>query len=469
MTSNRLAGAARSNRAVHDLALIGFLVSFIALGFRRPFIFVLAYAYVDIVSPQRLSYYLLNSVPVSLISFGLAILSWSFVEDKRNARFTARQGMMIVLLLYCWMTTVNADFMVEAAEKWSWVWKALVFAIFLPLTLTTRLRIEALALVMTLSAGSIIIVGGIKTLASGGGYGVLNLMVDNNSGLYESSTIATVAIAIIPLILYLMKHGTVYPPDWRVKTFCLALCFASVLIPIGTEARTGLICIGILGVMMLRSAKRPILYIMMAGVLGLSAIPFLPETFMKRMDTINEYKADSSASTRIAVWKWTWDYVQLHPTGGGFDAYRQNSVRYETAESESATVDDKRPKQAGVVVDQSRAYHSAYFEMLGEQGFPGLIMWLLIHGIGIFRMEALYRRYRKRGPEDGEWIGALASALQQGHIIYMFGSIFVGIAFQPFVYMLVGMQIGLDSYAKRREQEARWKPLVNRKAVPQGV
>ncbi len=452
---------------MHDLALIGFLVSFVALGFRRPFIFVLAYAYVDIVSPQRLSYYLLNNIQVSLITFGLAILSWAFVEDKRNARFTARQGLMFVLLLYCWMTTVNADFLLEAADKWSWVWKALVFAIFLPLTLTTRLRIEALALVMTLSAGSIIIVGGIKTLASGGGYGVLNLMVDNNSGLYESSTIATVAVAIIPLILYLMKFGTVFPPDWRVKIFCLALCFASLLIPIGTEARTGLICIGILGVLMLRFAKRPILYVMMAGVLGLGAIPFLPETFMKRMDTINEYKADSSASTRIAVWKWTWDYVQLHPTGGGFDAYRQNSVRYETAESESATAET--PKTGGVVVDESRAYHSAYFEMLGEQGFPGLIMWLLIHGIGIFRMEAIYRRYRKRAPEDGQWIGALASALQQGHIIYMFGSIFVGIAFQPFVYMLVGMQIGLDSYARRREQEARWQPLVQRKAVPQGV
>jgi probable O-glycosylation ligase (exosortase A-associated) len=465
--SNHRAGAARSSCVVRDLALIGFLASFIALGFRRPFIFVLAYAYVDIVSPQRLSYYLLNNIQVSLISFGLAILAWAFVEDKRNARFTARQGLMLMLLLYCWVTTINADFPLEAAEKWSWVWKALVFAIFLPLTLTTRLRIEALALVMTLSAGSIIIVGGIKTLASGGGYGVLNLMVDNNSGLYESSTIATVAIAIIPLILYLMKHGTVFPPEWRVKTFCLALCFAAMLIPIGTEARTGLICIGILGVLMLRFAKRPILYVMMAAVLGLGAIPFLPETFMKRMDTINEYKADSSASTRIAVWKWTWDYVQLHPTGGGFDAYRQNSVRYETAESESATAET--PKTGGVVVDESRAYHSAYFEMLGEQGFPGLIMWLLIHIIGVFRMETLYRRYRKRAPEDGQWIGALASALQQGHIIYMFGSIFVGIAFQPFVYMLVGMQIGLDSYAKRREQEARWQPLVNRLAVPQGV
>jgi hypothetical protein len=67
---------------------------------------------------------------------------------------------------------------------------------------------------------SIIIVGGIKTVGSGGGgYGELNLMVANNSGLYEGSTISTVAIAIIPLILWFTKYGTIFPPDWKVKVF----------------------------------------------------------------------------------------------------------------------------------------------------------------------------------------------------------------------------------------------------------
>ena len=42
-------------------------------------------------------------------------------------------------------------------------------------------------------------------------------MVDNNSGLYEGSTISTVAIALIPLILWLARFGTIFPPDWRVQ------------------------------------------------------------------------------------------------------------------------------------------------------------------------------------------------------------------------------------------------------------
>ena len=76
-------------------------------------------------------------------------------------------------------------------------------------------------LFLTLSAAAIIIVGGIKTALSGGGYGVLNLMVDNNSGLYESSIISTVAIALIPIILWFARFGTIFPSDWRVKTVLL--------------------------------------------------------------------------------------------------------------------------------------------------------------------------------------------------------------------------------------------------------
>jgi putative inorganic carbon (hco3(-)) transporter len=56
--------------------------------------------------------------------------------------------------------------------------------------------------------------------------------------------------------------------------------------------------------------------------------------------------------------------------------------------------------------------------------------------------------------------------LQQAHIIYLVGALFVGIAFNPFVYMLIGMQIGLDTYASRRAAEAAWTPIRQRKAQP---
>jgi probable O-glycosylation ligase (exosortase A-associated) len=446
---------------MRDLAFIAFLFALIGMGFRRPFLLVLGYVYVDIVSPQRLTYLLLNTVPISLITVVFAVLGWALFDDKKDVRVAPRQVLMFILLVYCGVTTTQADFPLEALGKWDWAWKAIAFGIFLPLTLRTKLRIEALALFMILGAASIIIVGGIKTIVSGGGYGSLNLMVANNSGLYEGSIISTVAVAIIPLILWLVKSGTIYPADWRVKTFAYALIFACLLIPVGTQARTGLVCIAVLGILTLRSTKRRMVYLMGVSVAAMIAVPLLPSGFMDRMDTIKGYKSDTSAGTRLAVWAWTWDYVKEHPFGGGFDAYRQNKIRVVTTDVEKSGA--QTDVSTSVENDQSRAYHSSYFEMLGEQGFPGLFLWLLIHFGGLIRMEVLRARYKKR--EGMEWISGLANALQQGHFIYLVGSVFVGIAFQPFLYMLVGMQIGLDTYAARRARGETTEPFGRKAKV----
>ena len=217
-----------------DLALLGFIAAILLLGIRRPFVWVLAYIYIDTLAPQDIGWRFVSALPVSLIAFCAAFGGWLLADRKEGARFSSRQCLMAILLAWCALTTMNADFPVDAAAKWAWVWKALVFAIFLPLTLTTRLRIEATVLTMVLTAGAIIINGGIKTVMGGGGYGTLYLFVNNNTGMYESSTIATVAIAIIPLVLWAMKHGTVFPPDWRVRLFGYALIAACLLIPVGT-------------------------------------------------------------------------------------------------------------------------------------------------------------------------------------------------------------------------------------------
>lgn len=442
---------------MRDLAFVAFIAALLALALKRPFLFVLGYLYVDIVSPQRLSYFLLNSVPISMIMAALALGSWIFLDRKRDFTIAPRQWLMLALLGYCALTTFHADMPVEAMTKWDWAWKALAFAIFLPLALHSKLRVEAALLFMTLSAGLIIIVGGIKTALSGGGYGVLNLMVDNNSGLYEGSIISTFAIALIPIILWFARFGTVFPPDWRVKTFCGALVFASLLMPVGTQARTGLVCIGVLAVLMLRDVKRRLLYMAGAGLIGLAAIPFLPQSFTDRMGTIQGYQADQSANTRLAVWGWTLDYVQTRPFGGGFEAYLQNRIQVRTVNEQA--MGEVQMVSARTEADQGRAWHSAYFEMLGEQGYPGLLLFLIIHGGGLLRMELLRRRYRDR-TDDMAWVAPLATALQHFQIIYLVGSLFVATAFQPFIWMAVAVQIGFDRVVARRERESRRKPFA---------
>ena len=148
--------------------------------------------------------------------------------------------------------------------------------------------------------------------------------------------------------------------------------------------------------------------------------------------------------------------MQTRPFGGGFGAYRQNRIAVQTVAQ--STSGDVQMVDTQVLADSGRAWHSAYFEMLGEQGYPGLLLFLLIHGIGLVRMEVLRRRYRDR---DGEhaWIAPLATALQHFQIVYLVGALFVAVAFQPFIWMALAVQIGLDRWVTRREREQLRRPI----------
>lgn len=452
---------------MRDLGFVGFLGSLCLLGLKRPFIFILGYIYIDTVSPQRLSYYLLNNIPVSLVMFVLAVGGWIVADKKDDVRIAPRQILIALLLVYCALTTYYvAAFPIESWAKWDWAWKSLLFAIFLPLTLRTKLRIESVLLFMCLALAAIVIGAGIKTALGGSGYGSFAMMVDDNSGIYEDSTLTTAAIMIIPILLWFTKWGTVFKPDWRVSVFCYALIFACLLTPIGTQARTGLVCIAFLAMLQLRDVKRKGMYIAGAALLGLVSLPFLPSAFSERMGTISNFQADESAGTRLAVWRWTFEYVQDHPLGGGFEIYRENAIVYHTTEA-TETGGGATSVTRRLVVDQGRAFHSAYFEMLGEQGWIGLGLWLLIHGIGILRMEWLRRHYRgDHIPDDEKWVSPLATALQHAHLTFLLGAAFVGIAYQPFFWMLVSVEIGFDTYLARKRKAQGFKPMIEELEAP---
>jgi len=437
---------------MRDLGLIAFLLAVLALGMKRPFVFVLAFVYVDLVQPQRLSYHLLSAFPISMMLAPLAMGAWLLFDEKRWSRFSGRQAMILLLLGYVALTTFNADLPVEAQFKWEWAWKVLLFAAFLPLAIWNRLRIEALLMVVTLSVAAVAITVGIKTAIGGGGYGQALAFVDNNTGLFEGSILSTAAIGMIPILLWFCRHGTLFKPDWRVKTFVGCLILACLLVPVGMQARTGLVCIAALVVFMLRFTKRRMLYIGMICAAGLAAIPLLPSTFTERMSSIQDYKADESASTRLAIWKWTIDYATANPFGGGFEAYRQNKVQYSLTAAADVGMAATLSGQNNVT-DAGRAYHSSYFEMLGEQGFPGLLLFLLLHGYSLVRMEVVRRRYKAAEGSDA-WISPLATALQTAHLVYMVGSLFVGIAFMPFIFNLIAAEIGVDNVVRRRARVA---------------
>lgn len=449
-----------------DLILLAFIGYVLMLGLRRPYLWVLLYVYIDILAPQRIGYTIIQSIPVSLIAFAAAFGGWLLLDRKEGARFGLRQGLMLALLVYCGWTLSWAEFPEPAGTKWDWVWKALLFAIFLPLTVTTRARIEALALTLVLSVATIVISTGMKTVLGGGGYGNLKFFVKDNSGIYESSTLATVAIALIPVIFWFTRYGTIYRPHWVVSAFAVLLTFSCLLIPVGTEARTGLVCIAVLGILLLRYTKRRFALIAAAGVLGFAALPFLPQSYYDRMATITQPSGDESASTRVRVWEWTLDYVADNPLGGGFDSYRSNAFTYTMPVKEE--VGNVTSIEYREVTDEARAFHSAIFELLGEQGYPGLAIWLLLHGLGVWQMERTYRHWRGAEDESEAWISPLAAALQIASLIYLVGALFQGIAYQPVMLMIVGLQIGLYSYVKRLES-AKHAALPKARQLPRST
>ena len=93
---------------MRDIFFLLFLAAMFAIALKRPFLFVLTYAYIDIVSPQRLSYFLLNSIPISLLAFAGAFGGWLLIDNKRDSRFSWRQLLMLLLLIWCAATTARA-------------------------------------------------------------------------------------------------------------------------------------------------------------------------------------------------------------------------------------------------------------------------------------------------------------------------------------------------------------------------
>ncbi len=443
---------------MRDLLILGFIFFMLGAAMGRPFLMSMAYLYVDLVSPQRITYYLLNAIPFSLIMAVLAILFYALFDDKKDMRFGRLQVLMLIWVIWITITTLMAQLPEFAWIKWSSAWKSIGFGIFLPFVLRTRQRIEVAIFFVVLSVGVLTITGGLKTLAGGGGYGTLNILVESNSGLYEGSTIAAVAVSLIPLIMYLYKHNTLFARSKLFKLATAGLIFAALLIPIGTEARTGLICIAVLAVMVwLKSKRKVLMIVLVVGVAGAS-VPFLPESFTGRMSTIKSYDADQSASTRIAVWNWTLGFVKDHPLGGGFDCYRLNKLEVEIKGKGDSTK---------TIADQARAFHSSYFETLGGHGYPGFAIYMSLLIVALLQLRGISKRFKAADAEDA-WVRDLATALAQTILIFMAGSAFVGIAFQTTLYILLALAASVAQWVMVRD-EVRKRETTARPVFIPGV
>ncbi len=425
---------------MQSLFLSAVFFSLVFLGFSAAFGAALAFVWVDIVKPQKLAYSIIAGWPLSFIA-ALFMLGLFAIKDRKSPpAFGAIPRLIALFALWLTLTTTMSTIPIHPWDKWDWVFKVMIFALFIPYVFRSRVQIEAFILVLIFSAATIFVSAGAKTLLGGGGYGTLAVLGGSNSGLSESSTLAMVCAMLIPLIVYVMRHTLLFPKNWFTRCLFLGIIMMSLATVVGTSARTGIIALGVLFVLMVLKSKKKFLWIASALLVGVIVmnIDVSSTTWGSRMSTIETYDQDSSALGRLAVWQWTLEFVQKNPMGGGFDAYAFNRIF-------TVTQEGIQYYPEGVL--RGKAFHSIYFEVLGEQGIPGFLMYAAMILLSLSKLRKLKKTWDNH--EGMAWVSGLADALTSSILVFLAGGAFVGIAYQPYIFYMIGLTVAIDQYAAR--------------------
>ncbi len=435
---------------MRDMAILLTFLSYICVGALSPFVAALGYVWVDGFLPQLVSYGFLRSVQVSLIMAIVTIGGYVVMDRRSPPRMNLHFVLVISMFVWVTLSTTWAVAPSVVWEKWDWAAKMVAFTAFIPFFFRSRVQIEAFLLTYMFSAAVNVLPVGVKTMLGGGGYGLTLGVVGGNSGLSEGSTLATAAIMFVPILLWAARHSMLLPQKLRAPG-CGGYAGLACLAAIGTYERTALVAFAVLaGGLWLRSRHKVVMIVALL-VVGAGLSLATGKAWLDRMQTTTTLKADGgSADTRLEMWAWTLGFVRSHPLGGGFNAYVVSVIR--------TKLDD-----GSEVVQHGRAFHSSYFEVLGEQGYLGLLMFLGLIGRSFLSLRAVKRRVK--GTPELAWAGALAGALQLSLLIQMAGSAFVGIAFQTMFWYLFATAECMRQYVRRAEESGAREA---RRTLPQG-
>lgn len=433
---------------MQSLFLSSVFFTLIFTGFSAAFAAALCFVWVDVVKPQQLAWAIITGWPLSMIAALAMVAQYALKDKKFPPKFGAILALIATLTVWVTLTTMMSTIPDRPWAKWDWVYKVMLFALFIPYIFRSRVQIEAFILVFVFSAATIFFSAGVKTMLGSGGYGVLAIMGGGNTGLAEGSTLAVVCVMLIPLIVFLMRNTIILPRNrltWLLFAGMIVNALATV---VGTSARTGVIAVAMLCLLSMLKSKKKLWWIAgvaLAGVVYMN-VDLTETRWGARMSTIETYNSDSSALGRLKVWEWTVKYIGSNPLGGGFDAFLHNRIANVTEDG----IVQYYPE--GRLV--GKAFHSIYFEVLGEQGIPGFCIYFAIILIALSKLRTLRKKWR--GHPGMAWLVSLADALSSSILIFLAGGAFVGIAYQPFIFYMIGLVVAVDHYSTQIERDIQY-------------
>ena len=399
---------------------------------------VVLWVWVALLSPNELLYGVMADVPfnkiVAVITLGLVVVS----REKKDPYFDATSLLLCLLSMAAtisWLDPVVSA--PDATNLYEKLLKEVVLAFTVMAVTTTRHRINLLVFAITLSLGFLGVKEGLISVLTVGGHKIVGTgsIGDNNS-------LATALLMTIPLFYYLALWSAM-----RVVRISLLMALGlSIITVVMTFSRGGFVGLMVLGAFFVKNSRRKVSSLFFVAVASVMIYSLAPATWFDRLSTIASSDNDASFMGRVVAWKISWLIAMDHPFfGGGMHAVQRFSV-WESYKPFLYLLDFVTTPPAD---DFPHAAHSSYFEVLGDLGFVGLVVFLSMLGVGLWNCRQIIRL--SRGNASLAWAADLGRMLQISLVIYVVTTAALSMAYFELIYIL----IALISRCKRNVQVAR--------------
>ncbi|HEY1092172.1 MAG TPA: putative O-glycosylation ligase, exosortase A system-associated [Burkholderiaceae bacterium] len=422
---------------MRDIALTVFFLGLLPFIFKRPYIGALVWAWLSMMNPHKLTFGFAYSLPFAYITALVTLSVFLFTQKKYQFPWNGVTRVHLTFLLWMCVTSFFAMNTPQiVGDRMLFVAKIQLMIFVTLMLIRGREQIEHLIWVITFSVGFYGIKGGIWTVTTGGGgrvWGPPGGMIEGNNEL------GLALVILLPFMYYL--HQVAQRKWLRYALMaCLTLMVFSIL---GSQSRGALLGLLAMAFVLGLKGNKPVQTSLILIALLAAAVAFMPDSWTDRMDTITSYQEDGSAMSRIYTWKTLWNLALDRPlVGAGFAT--DNPIvfaRYAPAGVGNYT--------AGGAIFVA---HSIYFQALGEHGFPGLFLYVML-GVMTWRMAGRLARECKDDPEYASWVPLLMRMAQVSLIGFATGGAFLTLVHFDLPYYIVAIVVLVAATVRERKNK----------------